>query len=62
MDNQLKSLMASLRTLANDPNVGSIDWVKGAKLAIWKCICEGLDEAGRDPFLQELRKEATKRH
>jgi hypothetical protein len=51
---RLKSLMNTLRRLANDK---TIDF-KGAKLAIWKCIFEELDEAGREPFLQELRKQA----
>jgi hypothetical protein len=52
---RLKSLMNTLRRLANDK---TIDF-KGAKLAIWKCIFEELDKAGREPFLRELRKQAA---
>ena len=56
---QLKSLMVTLRNLSRRPDVGSSDCIRGAKLAIWKCIFEELGEADREPCLRELRQQAN---
>src|SRR5258705_5367281 len=56
---RFESLMVTLRNLSRRPDAGSSDCIKGAKLAVWKCILEELGEVDREPFLRKLRKQAN---